>query len=83
MNDQYELAFNELKAIGAPVFTNEDNNGNFSISAEQNDSEVWADYYSEDSQACFGVSSRIDHILNKHGLLAEWVNPGYLSVYTA
>jgi len=30
-----------------------------------------------------GVSNRINNILDKNGLYAEWINPGVLAVYEA
>jgi hypothetical protein len=28
----------------------------------------------------FGVNNKINAVLDKHGLYAEWINPGVLSV---
>jgi len=43
-----------------------------------------ADYYEEFTSSSdnflFGVNNRINDILDEHGLYAEWVNPGVLSV---
>lgn len=82
MNKRFTQAFEELKAIGAPVFVNADNSAqnSFSISAEENGDELWADYYCQE-YGVFGVSPRIENILNKHGLFSEWCNPGKLNVY--
>lgn len=82
MKQPFLKAFNELKRIGAPVFTNKDNDrlGNFSISAEENYPEPWAEYYNQ-GWGLFGVSPRITAVLDKHGLFAEWEDPGKLNVY--
>lgn len=82
MKQAYIKAFNELKSAGAPVFVNEDNDrlGNFSLSAEENDDELWADFYCQE-YGVFGVSMRVERILTSHGLFCEWENPGKLNVY--
>jgi hypothetical protein len=86
MKPAAQKAFNELKKIGAPVIDRNDE-GHFIISAEDNTDEViWADYYDGNQMSyCddFGVNKKITAILDKHGLFAEWVNPGFLSVHTA
>lgn len=90
MNTKAAKAIKELKAIGAPVYhEGQGYSGNalFAISAEENDSTIWADYYAmADGDELglgldFGVNKRITKILEKHGLWAEWVNPGVLDVY--
>lgn len=82
MKPKFKKAFDALKKIGAPVFTNADNDqiGNFSISGEDNSDEVWAEYYCPDF-GVFGVSQRIEDVLAKFGLMCEWQNPGKLNVY--
>lgn len=79
----FSTAFNALQALGAPVYEHADDFANFSISAEENDEETWADYY--DAQGLegweFGVNPKITEILRANGLFAEWVNPGRLAVY--
>jgi hypothetical protein len=74
MKRTFIAAFNELKKLGAPVYVHPDDRGNFSIDAES--SEEWADYYSE-------VNPKIEKVLQRRGLFAEWVNPGRLAVYQA
>ena len=79
----YEKAFNELKAIGAPI--NHLGKGwsgiaLFSISAENNDFIIWADYYKFEYGE-FGVNMKIINILSKYGLFCEWQNPGVLDVF--
>jgi hypothetical protein len=84
MKQNFRKAFNALEKIGAPVFENED--GMF-ISGEDNCDEIWADYYDCMHWAhdgwLFGVNGKINKILDKYGLFAEWVNPGLLGVYEA
>lgn len=81
MKQPYIRAFNELKKLGAPVYEHADDHGNFSLDAEGEDGDYWASYYYEGS--CTGVTPRLEAILAKHGLFAEWVNPGRLSIYLA
>jgi len=74
-----ERAFNALKKIGVPVYhLGEGWNGQalFTVSGEDNYPEIWADYY-------FGVNKKINKILEKYKLCAEWYNPGVLEVYDA
>lgn len=68
-----------LENIGAPVFVRDER---LYISAEQNDEEIWADYYMEFAAGLddFGVNHKINKILAKYGLFAEWQNPGCLAV---
>jgi hypothetical protein len=82
MKKVYVAAFNALKKMGCPVFVNDNNTayGNFSISAEENDQETWAEYYCQ-SWGIFGVSPKIDDTLTSKGLFCEWENPGKLNVY--
>lgn len=79
-------AFAELKAMGVPVIDRNDE-GHFVISGESNTGDViWADYYQEYRMSYlddFGVHQDINAVLAKHGLYAEWANPGYLNVYNA
>lgn len=75
----YAKAFKELKKMGVPAFKNEDG---WFISAEDNDDEIWADYY-EDDFGEFGVNMKIVNVLRDYGLFPEWVNPGLIGVYKA
>lgn len=78
-------AFEELRKMGVPVIDIQDE-GHFRISGEENGDIIWADYYQEYKMTYlddFGVHKNINKILAKHGLYAEWANPGYLNVYTA
>lgn len=79
-----ELAYNELKQIGAPVYWGGWSNGAFRISGEENYDTVWADYYEGGELSCcddFGVNNKINAVLNKYDLHAEWCNAGVLDVY--
>ena len=73
MKREYIKAFNACKKAGLPVYEHADDRGNFSISAEDGDARV--DYYSN-----YWVPE-VAQILSPHGLYAEWVNPGRISVY--
>ena len=80
MKKNYRTACDQLKKLGVTVY--EDDDG-FRISGEDNYPEVWADYYCEFGNVVlddFGVNHRINAILEKQGLFAEWVNPGVLGV---
>ena len=79
-------AFNDLKAIGAPVIEDAwSDSAHFSISGEENYDEIWASYYCEYGLFAdtFGVNPKIEAILKKHDLFSEWANPGVLNVYDA
>ena len=85
MKNNYRKAFTALKKIGAPVIEGGDNGEDtFRISGEDNVDEIWADYYEEFTSSSenflFGVNNKINDILDKQGLYAEWINPGVLSV---
>ena len=85
MQRNYKKAYTKLKIMGCPVIEGDDsgNMDKFRISAEQNcedaNETVWADYYNMGS-GLFGVNNKINAVLDKHGLYAEWINPGVLSV---
>jgi hypothetical protein len=80
-------AFEALQKLGAPVYhLGEGWSGNalFAISGEQNYDEIWADYYNEFNLSClddFGINKKINNVLKKYGLFAEWCNAGVLDVY--
>jgi len=85
MKRNYRNAYNALKKIGAPLI---DHGGDeFYISAENNSTEIWADYYMMGIGCTmlddFGVNHKINAILGKYGLFAEWQNPGCLAVCEA
>jgi len=83
MKTIYTKAYIALKKLGVPVYTRDDMDGRFQISAEEPDSYKWADYYEGDTHPdwIFGVNPKIDETLKKFGLFAEWINPGELGVY--
>lgn len=80
--DPLSTAMNELYEIGAPVIEHIDG---VYISGEDNAKEIWAEYYMMGEGECdllddFGVNHKINAILEKHGLFAEWQNPGLLAI---
>ena len=82
MKNNFRKAFTELKALGVPVYKGSWN-GNpdtFRISAEENDSEIWACAYFDWPGFDFGVNPIITKVLKKHGMYAEWANGGCLDV---
>ena len=83
MKKPYKQAYQALKVLGVPVFTNEDHDrlGNFSINAETSESHRWCDYYISPPSWVFGVSPELEAVLSQFGLFAEWQNPGCLGVY--
>ena len=83
MKKPYKLAYQALKVMGVPVFTNEDHDrlGNFGINAETSESHRWCDYYAPSKYWVFGVSPELETVLAQFGLMCEWVNPGCLAVY--
>ncbi len=85
MEKNFQKAFNALEKIGCPVIEGGDDPDKFVISGEDNYPVVWADYWCEFPGGLddFGVSNRINKILDEYGLSAEWINPGLLGVYEA
>ena len=88
MKRAYIKAYNKLKKMGVPVFVHIDSDirdGGFSISAEEENSEMWVNYYAGCGSFDFwggdNVNPKLTDVLDKHKLYAEWVNPGMLSVY--
>jgi hypothetical protein len=83
MKRTYLKAYNALKKLGVPVYVRDDMDGRFQISAEEPESHLWLDYYDGDfiPNWVFGVHPKIDEVLHKCGLFAEWINPGELGVY--
>jgi len=78
----YKKAEAALKALGVPTYQRSDM-PNFGISAEDEYSYKWLDYYEGHRMTGwdFGVHPDIDKTLNKFGLRCEWINPGELGVY--
>ena len=91
MERNLQNAFNALERMGAPVREDWDGRSDtFIISAEDNSDEVWADYYGMSdgynyggALDDFGVNHRINAVLDRYGLMCEWINPGCLGVYRA
>jgi|TARA_R110001592_G_scaffold341348_2_gene630257 hypothetical protein len=86
MQRNYRTAFNALKKMGAPVIEGGyDGEDTFRISAEDNVSYTWADYYQmtdgDGTGYMMGVSNKINDVLDASGLFAEWINPGVLGVW--
>jgi hypothetical protein len=82
MKKAYIKAFNELTKLGCPVFIHSDLDG-FLISAESENSDEWANYYNTYSFQWDGetINPKIEKVLSKYKLFAEWKNPGCLGVY--
>lgn len=80
MKRQYKKAFTQLKKLGVPVYEHVDWAEGFDIDAEHPDSYLWLDYWDR-PQWDFGINPKIDEILTKHGLFAEWVNPAHARVF--
>ena len=85
MEKNFQKAFNALEKIGCPVIEGWDNPNKFVISAEENYPVCWADMYREFPADLddFGVNHKINKILDKYGLFAEWINGGVLGVHKA
>lgn len=83
MKQAHRHAYNALKKLGVPVFERADHKerGNFGISAEHAASREFVDYYSMNPNWMFGVNPVVEAVLRKHRLMAEWANPGELTVY--
>jgi hypothetical protein len=78
-----------LERIGCPVMDggNWSRNSLLEISAESGGEAPnglpWASYYCDSQSMPFGVNQVVSKALDKHGLYAEWINPGVLGVYNA
>jgi hypothetical protein len=85
MKKPFRSAFNALAKLGVPVFTRADHeqHGNFAISAEDSESDLWVSYYSMNPEWVFGVHPKVDAVLRDYGLFAEWESPGSLNVWRA
>jgi len=88
MKTNAKKAFEALKKLGAPVYEGRDWSGEyFILSAEEwgNGEVIWADYWDGMNIPgwLFGVNPKVTKVLDKFGLVAEWINPGVLGVYDA
>ena len=92
MKHPFQKAYDELKAIGAPVFERSDHPDRFLLSAEDNGDEkyqnrTWADYWQigmpnrESNLDDFGVDKGVSSITDSHGIFLEWETPGCLIAY--
>ena len=82
MKGNFKKAYDKLKALGVPLFERNDRPGTFLISAEDEDSYKWVDYYNEYGRfPDFGCHAKIRETLEPLGLYVEWENPGCLVVY--
>jgi hypothetical protein len=83
MKRNFRTAFNRLKKLGVPVREYRDEQPNFWISAEEDTSSLWCDYFDgyriPDWE--FGVNPAITTTLRELGLFAEWQNPAQLTVW--
>ena len=81
MQRNYKKAFTALKKMGCPVIEGDDygDMNKFRICAESNMKARWADYYCQE-WGLFGVSNKINRVLDANGLYAEWINPGMIAV---
>ena len=82
MKREFRYAYEALKKLGVPVYVRDDMDGRFQISAEEEESAQWCDYYQYMREDwAFGINPKIDEVLKKYGLFSEWINPGELGVY--
>lgn len=82
MQANAKKAFEELKKMGVPVKDAPDHGGHFWISAEEENSHEWLDYYDGlKSWSDWMINDKIHAVLEKHNLFAEWYNPAYVIVY--
>ena len=81
MKREARKVYNQLKKLGCPVKEWHDNSrGHFWLSAEEENSDEWLNYYS--MTLCAG-SERLNHILSSHGLYFEWENSAVGHVHDA
>lgn len=80
MKRNARTAFNKLKKLGVPVYETSDTS-HFGISAEDENSYLWLDYYGEFRGGYPFVHEDVEQILNENNLFAEWENPGCMTVY--
>lgn len=84
MKRNARTAYTKLKKLGVPVihpgggFTG---NAHFSISAEDENSYLWCDYYGEYRGGYPYIAPEIEKILHDNALFFEWTNAGVISIY--
>ena len=93
MKRNARLAFNALKKIGAPVFERADDPSQFILSAEDRgaDGRLFADNYRDEIREyvdgggrvinAWGVRQDVRDILDRYGLMDEWINAGATGIY--
>lgn len=83
MKRNFRTAFNRLTKLGVPVREYHDDQPNFWISAEEDTSHLWCDYFDGYRMPDweFGVNPQITKVLRELGLFAEWQNPAQLNVW--
>jgi hypothetical protein len=80
MSKNARKCFKHLQKLGCPVKEWHDKSrGHFWISAEEENSDEWLDYYS--MTLCAG-SERLNKIMNSYGLWFEWQNSAVAHVYS-
>ena len=88
MKQNMTKAFNALEKINCPVMEGWEDSTMFDINAEENENHCWANYNcmgidTNPNLDDFGVSHKVNKILEVNGCFAEWINPSVLGVYQA
>lgn len=73
-------AFNTLTKMGVPVVEHSHYGGHFQLSAEEDNSMEWLDYF-DGGLGDFGISDKIHAVLEKNGLFAEWQDAAIASIW--
>jgi len=76
-----QRAFSKLQSMGAPVLRFDKGRATFILSAEDNENEIWADYWGEYSTGYPEVSPKVTKILDQYGLSYEWNDAGSVHIY--
>lgn len=80
MKRRQRLAYTKLKKMGAPVRERSDLPDTFYLSAEENDTRTWAEYY-YGLEGYPYVDPDVEEVVRSYGLFLEWENPGCLVAY--
>ena len=83
MEKHAKKAYDTLVALGVPVVEFSHYGGHFQISAEEETSDFWLDYYDTHQLGDFGIHKDIHAILDKNGLFAEWADCAIASIHDA
>lgn len=81
-NSQAKQAFQEMLALGSEAYVSDDYEGyDFLFAAQNHDGKGFASY--ERSYTCDddGIRPDVVHLLNKHSIAWEWVNPEVVGCY--